>query len=125
MQFALNSIAADPIFGEYGSYYVLGSAGKYAHNILSAWVDLGILGFSLLVALLARLLINYVIAQRKLNPATPASAIAFHALGYGLLMQTLFFLMAAKNFTDLSVAAVVGITGAFRAHMKALDIRAT
>ena len=116
IQFAQNSIAASPILGAYGSYTMLGSAGSYAHNILSAWVDLGIVGMGLLVALLMRLAVIY-IKQSKLKIVMPHT-VAFHGLGTGLLMQTLFFLIAAKSFTDVSVAVLVGVTSALRFRMR-------
>lgn len=40
---ALRTIRENPILGDFGSY----SPGNYAHNILSAWVDYGIIGFIL------------------------------------------------------------------------------
>ncbi|MET0857497.1 MAG: hypothetical protein ABWY27_12155, partial [Telluria sp.] len=45
---ALQTISSYPIFGDYGSY----APGHYSHNVLSAWVDLGIFGFVFLLALL-------------------------------------------------------------------------
>ncbi|WP_082632573.1 O-antigen ligase family protein [Chryseobacterium sp. IHB B 17019] len=40
----LNTIKNNIIFGKYGNY----EEGKYIHNILSAWVDLGLFGFLVL-----------------------------------------------------------------------------
>lgn len=45
MHEALRTIAAHPIFGDYGSYAYTSGVGSYSHNLLSAWVDLGIFGF--------------------------------------------------------------------------------
>lgn len=38
---ALNTIAEYPILGNFGSYII----GQYSHNILSVWVDFGLVGF--------------------------------------------------------------------------------
>lgn len=43
---ALATIVSNPIFGGYGSYYKATGPGTYAHNLLSAWVDLGFVGFA-------------------------------------------------------------------------------
>jgi hypothetical protein len=47
---AWEQIFASPIFGLYGGHWLFGS-GDYAHNALSAWVSLGLIGFTLYVAL--------------------------------------------------------------------------
>lgn len=49
--FGLKIISDYPIFGNYGHYTVLGGIGKYPHNIISAWVNLGILGMILYLLL--------------------------------------------------------------------------
>lgn len=43
----LDSISHNPLFGDYGGH----PPGAYIHNILSAWVDLGLVGFILALAL--------------------------------------------------------------------------
>jgi hypothetical protein len=47
---AWEQIVASPIFGLYGGHWLFGS-GDYAHNALSAWVSLGLVGFILYVGL--------------------------------------------------------------------------
>jgi hypothetical protein len=53
-EFAIRTISENPVFGDYASYLVIpglvgtsgnSGLGSYAHNILSAWVNLGLLGF--------------------------------------------------------------------------------
>ena len=50
-EFAVRTISKNPIFGDYASYLNIpgisgtSGVGSYAHNILSAWVNLGIFGF--------------------------------------------------------------------------------
>ena len=45
---AVQTIKAHPFLGDYASY----APGYYSHNILSAWVDLGLFGFIYLNAIL-------------------------------------------------------------------------
>jgi hypothetical protein len=51
---AFEQIMDNPLFGKFGGEYYegLGQEGTYAHNILSAWVSLGLPGFSLYLSLL-------------------------------------------------------------------------
>jgi hypothetical protein len=113
-QFAMKIINANPFFGSYGSYVEIGGVGSYAHNILSAWVDIGVAGFVLMLALITVIYMNLQLKPPKLQP----TAVALQALGVGLLMQTIFFMVAAKGFTDVSVAVLVGVTGALRERMR-------
>lgn len=47
---ALDQISGNPVMGVYGGHWEL-SEGSYAHNALSAWVSLGLIGFLLYVTL--------------------------------------------------------------------------
>lgn len=116
-RFAMETIDTNPLLGSYGSYFELGGVGGYAHNILSAWVDTGVVGFGLMLGLLALVAVMYADVQFK-SARLPPVSVALHALGIGLLMQTLFFLVAAKSFTDISVAVLVGVTGALCAQLR-------
>jgi hypothetical protein len=47
---ALRTISHNPLFGDYGGYVLSESGvGYYSHNLLSAWVNLGFVGFALYV----------------------------------------------------------------------------
>lgn len=56
--FALEKISQNPILGDYGSYVELGSVGSYPHNVLSAWLNLGLVGFFLYIVLFMALWIT-------------------------------------------------------------------
>ena len=45
-RYGLSLIADNPLVGAYGMYVHLNGGGSYPHNLLSAWVNLGILGFA-------------------------------------------------------------------------------
>lgn len=44
---ALEQIADNPFMGRYAGHFEVGGAGAYSHNILSAWVSFGFVGFML------------------------------------------------------------------------------
>ncbi len=48
---ALQTISDHPLFGSYGSYVEIGGIGYYAHNLISAWVNLGLFGFILYLSM--------------------------------------------------------------------------
>ena len=49
--FGIEKIDQHPFLGNYGSYVVNGGVGAYPHNILSAWINLGLVGFALYILL--------------------------------------------------------------------------
>jgi len=54
LSYAWSTIQDNPVFGSYGSYVKFegfgAGIGSYAHNLLSAWVNLGIIGFALYIS---------------------------------------------------------------------------
>lgn len=55
---AIESIKSNFILGDYGSYVSKLGIGMYAHNLLSAWVDLGFLGFLYFILILIYMIIK-------------------------------------------------------------------
>jgi hypothetical protein len=96
---AVQTILAHPILGDYASY----ASGYYAHNILSAWVDLGLLGIAAIFAILVL-------------PAVPMVADEYFArkyngeflLGLGFGCITLLLLLTSHYFTDMLIGATLG-----------------
>lgn len=96
---AMQTIAAHPLLGDYASY----PPGYYSHNILSAWVDLGLLGFLYLNAII-------------LLPAIPMFLREFFSircnanciLGFGLMCCTTLLLVTSHYFTDMLIGATLG-----------------
>jgi hypothetical protein len=102
------SIADAPILGAYGSY----PAGNYAHNILSAWVDMGYAGIVTLVLLLvfagASLILTYHHMVR-----TPVFLVTA-----ALLSANLVLLLVAKHYTyQLLPIAIGAYSNLRRQHM--------
>jgi hypothetical protein len=107
--YARQTIAAHPLLGDYASY----APGYYAHNVLSAWVDLGLFGFVYLLALTA-------------VPAIPMFFKEFLAgrrraefiLGFALACTTLLLLVSSHYFTDMLVGATLGAYAQYRFERK-------
>jgi hypothetical protein len=96
---AMHTIMAHPLLGDYASY----APGYYSHNILSAWVDLGIFGFLYLNAILIlpaipMFLREYFSSRRNNN----------FILGFGMVCCTVLLLLTSHYFTDMLIGATVG-----------------
>ncbi|KQQ36220.1 hypothetical protein ASF61_08510 [Duganella sp. Leaf126] len=106
---ALHTIAEHPILGDYGSY----PSGRYAHNILSAWVDLGLAGFVALLALLLVPLAQLIIHGYLLGGRT--SRDHRYLLAWSLLTSTLLLLCLSHFFSDMLIGAALGAYARYRA----------
>jgi hypothetical protein len=96
---AMQTILAHPILGDYASY----ASGYYAHNILSAWVDLGLMGILALFALLVCPALPMVAEEyfsRKYKPEFLMALIFF--------CMTLLLLLTSHYFTDMLIGATLG-----------------
>jgi hypothetical protein len=96
---ALHTIAANPLFGSYASY----EPGYYAHNILSAWVDLGLAGFLLLAALLAIPAISLLKQFRR------CSRDDLYVQSLSSMLLTAVLLLFAKNYTYQMIPIAIGL----------------
>ena len=102
---ALKTIGEHPILGSYGSYMALGGRGAYAHNIFSAWVDLGLAGFLYLLCMLfvpAYKLMTRVFFRRA--DEKPGELV----LAFCLLFVTLLLLFTSKTYGEMLIAAAIG-----------------
>ena len=54
---AIESIKSNFFLGDYGSYVSNLGIGMYSHNLLSAWVDLGLFGFVFYILILVYIII--------------------------------------------------------------------
>jgi hypothetical protein len=96
---ALNTLTAHPLLGDYASY----APGYYAHNILSAWVDLGLFGFIYIIAIL-------------ITPAVPMFFREYFSrrqngnfiLSFSLMCGTSLLLATSHYFTDMLIGATLG-----------------
>ena len=102
---AILTIWDNPVFGDYGSY----EKGSYAHNILSAWVDTGFLGFFSLSAsmlLMSLALLRSLFAQLVLNLDRHHLTICL-----ALAVSSVMLLCGAKYFTYPISALAIGLYG--------------
>ena len=105
---ALRSIDLHPILGDYASY----QPGNYAHNILSAWVDLGLFGFLGLLALLMYPLGQMAVHGYLLGGRT--SRDQRFVLAWSLLGVTLLLLCMSHYFSDMMIGAALGAYARYR-----------
>lgn len=89
LRVALDTIYNNPFFGSFASY----RPGEYAHNIISAWVDLGLLGFFIYVILLVVPAANMVFIFNKFSKDSD------YILALCFLFLIVFLVILAKHFT--------------------------
>ena len=103
-QFAWESIANNPVLGDYGGYTEYkGSIGDYSHNLLSAWVNLGLVGFCLYIIVILVVMNGIVKVFIKMNPKTTEELIMFVFSLFTIL--ALFF---SKDYTYMFFGLMVG-----------------
>lgn len=100
-----SKIIESPVLGDYGNY----DKGYYIHNILSAWLDLGFVGFLYFVLLIFIPLIfmAFKVAVKKKSDAK-------NAFMFASLFSCFVLLVAGKYFTYLMMPAVLGYYSAVR-----------
>ena len=93
------SILESPWIGNFGSY----APGEHIHNALSAWVDLGLLGFVTFAGLIAVPALDLCLLQRPdfRNPT--------YRLAFSTIFLTALFAVMAKHFTHQLFPLAVGI----------------
>jgi len=96
---ALQTIAAHPVFGDYASY----KPGYYAHNALSAWVDLGLFGMVYLVALAI-----VPIVPMFFHEYFAARARGLFMCAFAFACVTVLLLLTSHYFTDMLLSATLG-----------------
>lgn len=102
---AWRTIIQNPVFGDFGSY----ADGHYAHNILCAWVDFGMIGFAFLAVMLVwpavRLFSHGFFVRRKSGDFV--LAFSFSCIG-------ILWAVTAKAVPDMSIGAALGAFAKYR-----------
>lgn len=92
---AWQSIREHPFLGDYGSYVASGGIGDYAHNMLSAWVDFGLIGFIGFTCLVfGSFVLSAGMAWRTRKSSTEANfaaGVAIFGLILALTAKSMFF----------------------------------
>jgi hypothetical protein len=91
---AIRQILQSPILGHFGGHVEhFGSTGSYAHNILSVWVNYGLLGFLIYAGLVLKALITSGYKVLFLKNYAPEWFFAF-----GLGFVSLLLILTSKSF---------------------------
>ncbi len=102
---AWRTITNNPVFGDFASY----SDGHYAHNMLAAWVDFGLVGFLAFAAILAcaafRLFTDGFFLKSRSTE---------FVLACSFVCVTILWALAAKSVPDMSVGAALGAYAKYR-----------
>jgi hypothetical protein len=106
---AWRTILGNPILGDFGSY----ADGHYAHNILCAWVDFGLLGFVFLSVLLMWPAVGLFASGYFSNEKSGDFALAFSFSVIGILWA-----LTAKAVPDMSIGAALGAYAKYRYDRK-------
>lgn len=106
---ALHTISENPILGDYASY----TAGDYSHNILSAWVDLGLFGFIYLFIILVRSALGLFFDGLFLR----ARSYDF-LLAYSLICISLLLVFASTTFDNMLIGAALGAYAKYRCRCR-------
>ncbi|MBD1227551.1 O-antigen ligase family protein, partial [Xenorhabdus griffiniae] len=112
----MNSILDNPILGDYGSYTLLPGQGigSYIHNILSAWVNLGILGFMIQVLLLLFLIKG--IFDFKNHPSNISK---FYI---SLAFSTILMLIFSKQYLYMHLGFCIGLIANIKSNKSLLKL---
>jgi hypothetical protein len=113
---AIQTVLAHPIFGDYASY----APGYYSHNVLSAWVDIGLFGIIYWMALLILPVIPMFI-QEYFSPRHNGTFV----LGFSMASVTVLLLITSHYFTDMLVGAALGSYSRYRYERKYAKHRAS
>jgi hypothetical protein len=107
---ALQTISAHPFLGDYASYAAFYGPGSYAHNIFSAWVDLGLFGF---VYFLCMVVLPMCFLFSDLGFRNKKIRQEEFLLTFVLMLSALLLLFTAKNFTYMLTGAALGRYAAY------------
>lgn len=106
--YSIALIKKNPIIGDYGGYVDIGGVGSYAHNIISSWVNLGLLGFLCYVLIFSFM---WVVAIKKLF--THMHLIDFRIFLFFLVCVTVLVLFA-KDYSYMLIGFLIGLFFKYR-----------
>jgi len=102
MKVAIDTILTNPIFGNFGSYVLIHGMGGYAHNLLSAWVDIGLIGF-----------LGYVFLVILILKVSVAKARVFPSGEVELSLYVALFVFFAVVFSKMYLYYFIGLAVGF------------
>jgi hypothetical protein len=107
LRFGVKQVSENLFFGNYGAYTEIGGIGSYPHNLLSAWLNLGLAGFSLFVILFATLWFEAMKGFHK-HRSNPSFKVFFIFLIFTTVAVT-----AAKTYNYQLIGLTIGFYVAY------------
>ncbi len=102
-QSAWESITTNPVLGDYGRYTEYAGIGGYSHNLLSAWVNLGLVGFGLYILVILVVVNGILRIFIKMNNKTTEERIMF-----AFSMFAILALVFSKDYSSMFFGLMVG-----------------
>lgn len=106
--YSIALIKKNPIIGDYGGYVDIGGVGSYAHNIISSWVNLGLLGFLSYVLIFSFM---WVVAFKKIF--AHMHLIDFRVFLFILVCVTVLMLFA-KDYSYMLFGFLIGLFSKYK-----------
>ncbi|MEM0333695.1 MAG: O-antigen ligase family protein [Candidatus Aenigmatarchaeota archaeon] len=109
---ALEKIKESPIFGDYGFYVFLDGIGSYPHNVfLSAWVNLGVVGFVIMIIIYMLLIFNYTkhVYIFILNKIEKDINIKYYLTLLSLLLYIVTISSIARDYSYMLIGFIIGV----------------
>ncbi|MGI5308732.1 O-antigen ligase family protein [Rheinheimera sp. WS51] len=100
---ALTTISNSPLFGDYGSYLNEYGQGGFSHNVFSAWVNLGLLGFVLYLSIITSII--FMVFKDICVPISN-KAFTFKAM---LAISVITMLLFSKDYSYMLFGFMVGV----------------
>jgi hypothetical protein len=114
--FGLDLISSNPILGGYGQYVQLNGVGSYPHNIISAWVNLGVIGFFMYVFI-------FILMWRNAFTRRSAHKDIFEfKLFLFFLVFVSFSLIFSKDYSYMLVGFVVGLCANYKNKIRKINL---
>jgi len=104
--YAFETIRNNFFIGEYASYINNMGLGYYAHNLISAWVDLGLIGFLMYLSILIILCFKLII-YRKYNNSKE------YILFFTIFVFYTLAILISKDYTFMFLGFLVGFSARF------------
>jgi hypothetical protein len=105
---AVSSIAENPFLGDYGRYAISDwGVGSYSHNLLSAWVNLGLIGFLGYLTALGVALHAVFVSRESFGNRNSRQIVAFVLLVYVVLA-----FIVSRNYSDEFFGLALGLAAA-------------
>jgi len=112
LSFGIELISNNPVFGDYAGYATAGGIGYYPHNIISAWLNLGVVGFSLYILMFVLLWKD--IFKNFLKDRDEKTYKVF----FIFLLFTTGSLIVSKDYSYLLIGLLLGFYLRYKTNLK-------